>query len=127
MRLNKLRRQAGRVARLRAVAGKRTPSIFVAGPLSAAVYGAAVNGLSDQEVLRIRRAAAHAFTPRARGRSLRRLLLIVGVPTWKAEVEVALQYSREIWRAGLLGHCQPRNGQFTLTRIAKLWEGGSHR
>ncbi len=120
-RLNKLRRQAGRVARLRAIAGKRTPSIFVAGPLSAAVYGAAVNGLSDQEVLRIRRAAAHAYTPRARGRSLRRLLLIVGVPTWKAEVEVLLQYSREIWSASLLGHRQPRNGQFTLTRVAKLW------
>ncbi len=120
-RMEKLKKQLGRVNRLRAIAGRRTPAIFVSGPLAAATYGAAVNGLSDAEALRLRRAAAHAFTPRARGRSLRRLLLIVGVPTWKAEVAVILQYAREVWAAGLLGHRCPVNGQMTLTQVSKIW------
>ncbi len=121
LRINKLRKQLGRVSRLRAVAGRRTPSIFVAGPLAAATYGASVNGVSDIEALRLRRAAAHAFTPRARGRSLRKLLLIVGVPTWKAEVAVILQYAREVWAAGLLGHRPPTDGQMTLSQISRVW------
>ncbi len=120
-RLRKLGLQTGRIARLRAVAGKRTSSIFVAGPLSSATYGAAVNGLTDAEVLRIRRAAAHAYTPRAKGRSLRRLLLVMGVPTWKAEIEVLLQYARETWSAVLLGPRQPTNGQMTLPQIDQAW------
>ncbi len=120
-RLGKLARQAARAVRLRTVAGAKKPTIFVSGPIAAATYGAAVNGLSDAEVLRIRRAAAHAYTPRARGRSLRRLLLIRGVPTWRAEVETVLQYAKEVWGAVLLGPCRPRDGRLTLPQIDKLW------
>ncbi len=120
-RMTRLRRQLGRVARLRTVAGGRTKSIFVSGPLSAATYGAAVNGVTDVEALRLRRAASYAFTPRAKGRSLGRLLLIEGVPTWKAEVAVVLQYAQEVWRAVLLGPTRPVDGQLTLPGIDKLW------
>ncbi len=120
-RMQRLRKQAQKVAKLRTIAGKRTSSIFVTGPLAAATYGAAVNGFTDKEVLQLRRAAAHAFTPRAKGRSLSRLTLLAGVPTWKAEMEIALQYSREVWRAGLLGHAEPLHGQLTLPQIAQIW------
>ncbi len=121
-RFARLRRQAGKIARLRTVAGKRTSAIFVSGPLPAAVYGAAVNGLSDREVLQLRRVAACASSPRARGRSLRRLLLLLtGIATWRAEVEVILQYARETWRAAALGHRCPAGGQLTLSQISRLW------
>ncbi len=120
-RMTRLRRKAKRVEKLRAIAGKRTPAVFVTGPLPEAAYGAAVNGLTDQEVLALRRAAAHAFSPRARGRSLKRLTLLVGIPTWKAEVEIVLQDAKEVWHAVLLGHKEPSTGQMTLPQIAQIW------
>ncbi len=120
-RMVRLGLKAKRVAKLRAIAGKRTPGVFVTGPLPEAAYGAAVNGLTDSEVTLLRRAAAHAYTPRAKGRSLKRLTLIVGIPTWKAEVEIVLQYAGEVWQACLLGHKQPRTGQMTLPQIAQVW------
>ncbi len=66
-RMVRLGLKAKRVAKLRAIAGKRTPAVFVTGPLPEAAYGAAVNGITDREVTLLRRAAAHAHTPRARG------------------------------------------------------------
>ncbi len=121
MRMARLRQKAKRVAKLRAVAGARTPSIFTSGPLPEAVYGAAVNGLTDMEVVALRRAAAHAYTPRAKGRSLRRLMALVGLPTWKAEVEVILQFAKEVWHASLLGPAIPSNGQMTLPQVSQIW------
>ncbi len=120
-RLDRLSIKVKRLARIRTIAGRRTPNIFTAGPLPEAVYGAAVNGLSDKEVLRIRRAAALSYSPRAKGRSLTRLLAIVGIPTWRAEVEVVLQYAKEIWAAAMLGHKKPCTGQLSLADISRLW------
>ncbi len=120
-RLDRMNAKVKRLARIRGIAGKRTSSIFMAGPLPEAVYGAAVNGLSDRELLRVRRAAALAYSPRAKGRSLARLLLIVGIPTWRAEVDIILQYAKETWAAALLGHKRPETGQLTLAEISRLW------
>ncbi len=116
-----LKRKTARLRRISSVTGKRTPYIFCAGPLPEAVYGAAVNGLSDAEVLTLRRCAAQAYTPRARGRSLSRLLLIEGVPTWRAEVEVVLEYSRQVWAASLRGAEAVDDGSMTLAEISRLW------
>ncbi len=82
-RMEKLALKAGRLARIRAIAGKRTVQIFAAGPMAEAVCGAAVNGLNGAEVQSLRRAAACAFSPRARGRSLTTVLLLASAPTWK--------------------------------------------
>ncbi len=120
-RLVTLKRKTARLQRIRPVAGKRTPTIFCAGPLPEAVYGAAVNGLSDAEVLTLRRCAAQAYTPRARGRSLSRLLLIEGVPTWRANVEVVLEYSRQVWAASLQGAAVADDGTLTLAQISRIW------
>ncbi len=125
-RMARLRQKARRVAKLRAVAGKRTPAIFTAGPLPEAVYGAAVNGLTDQEVAALRRAAAHAYAPRAKGRSLRRLMVLVGLPTCKAEVEVTLQYAREVWNACLRGAKNTYHWANDTTTDCQIVESGGH-
>ncbi len=95
--------------------------IFATGLLPAAVFDAAVNGVSDQEALTLRRLAATACSPRARGRSLALVTLIHQLPTWRAEVEVILQYARQVWNASLLGADKPRAGAFGLTEIADKW------
>ncbi len=120
-RLARLGIKTARLARIRAIAGRRTPLIFLAGPLPEATYGASVNGLSDKEVLTIRRNAAQAYSPRARGRSLSRLMLLVGIPTWRAEVEVILEYARQVWQASLLGATVPCDGTLTLPQLSRLW------
>ncbi len=120
-RMQRLARKAARLARIRSVAGRRAKQIFVAGPMAEAVYGAAVNGLSGTEVQALRRAAACALTPRARGRSLSAVLLFAGAPTWKGEVETILQYARQAWAATLLGAATPSNGELTLAQLSRIW------
>ncbi len=118
-----LRRRVHKLARARRAIGRgrRSRRIFCAGPLAAAVHDAAVNGVSDAEALVLRRAAATACTPRARGRSLALVTIMHQIPTWRAEVEVVLQYARQVWAAGLQGHHRPTNGALGLTKIAELW------
>ncbi len=120
-RMRTLWQKARRLARIRSLLGRRATSVFVAGPLAGAEYGAAVNGFTDAEVGKLRRAAAQALTPRARGRSLNRTLLIAGVPTWRAEVEVILQYARQVWEATVRGPRECLNGALTLADIDRLW------
>ncbi len=103
------------------VVGPKAAKIFVAGPLPYAVYGAAVNGMTDQEVLRLRRAMATAWSPRARGRSLRMITLLNKVPTHRAENDAALQYCREVWRATALGSAKPTRGEMSLSELAAAW------
>ncbi len=112
-----------RLARARRAIGstRRLRKVFTTGLLPAAIPDAAVNGVSDQEALMLRRAAATACSPRARGRSLALVTLINQIPTWRAEVEVILQFSRQMWNASLLGHSRPRRGELTMTEIAEKW------
>ncbi len=100
---------------------KRARRLFTTGLLPAAIPDAAVHGVSDREVLVLRRTAALACSPRARGRSLAMVTLLHDVPTWRAETEVVLQYSRQIWEAASRGHRAATNGGFSLTKIARLW------
>ncbi len=103
------------------VVGSKASKIFVAGPLPYAVYGAAVNGMTDQETLKLRRAMATAWSPRARGRSLRMITLLNKVPTHRAENDAALQYCREVWRAAALGSPKPTRGEMSLSELAAAW------
>ncbi len=100
---------------------RRARRLFTTGLLPAAVPDAAVHGVSDREVLVLRRTAALACSPRARGRSLAMVTLLHDVPTWRAETEIVLQYSRQIWEAASRGHREAANGGFSLTKIARLW------
>ncbi len=120
-RLRRLAAKAKRLARIRQILGKRAATVFTTGPMAEAVYGAAVNGMSNTEVMALRRAAAHAYSPRARGRSLTALMLLHGAPTWKGEIEVVLQYARQAWAATLLGASLPSGGALTLSQISRIW------
>ncbi len=122
-RMRRLAAKSKRLARIRQLLGKRATAVFTTGPMAEAVYGAAVNGMSNAEVMALRRAAAHAYSPRARGRSLTALMLLYGVPTWKGEVEVVLQYARQAWAATLLGAALPSGSALTLSQLSKIWHG----
>ncbi len=118
-----LRKRASRLIRAtRAVGkGRRARRLFSTGLLPATIPDAAVNGVSDKEALQLRRTAALACAPRARGRSLALVTLLNQVPTWRAEIEVILQYARQVWSAAMLGHRKPVNGAFTLSELADKW------
>ena len=94
------KRRKGRLYVLKKVLGpKRATLVATSGVLSAATYGAAVNGVSDAELRSLRRIAASAMTPSARGRSLSALLLLHGDPCWSAAVAPLAQCIRSAWKA----------------------------
>ncbi len=121
-RMRTLQLRSRRLARVRSLLGRRAPIIFASGLLAEAEYGAAVNGFTDVEVTKLRRAAAQALTPRARGRSLTRVMILSKVPTWRAEVAPALQYARQVWEAAVRGPDQ-LNGGMTLAELSRVWHG----
>ncbi len=88
-----------RLRKLRAIVGQGAVRIFRAGVLPAATYDASIWGLSDAECLRVRRVAATAMSPRAKGRSLSMVHLWNGVPTADAENAPIIMYARMIWKA----------------------------
>ena len=68
------------------------------GTLPAALYGAAVNGVSDADIRRITRGAAVTLRPKARGRNQGVVLALAGIDTL-AEASVAPmgQWASEVW------------------------------
>ncbi len=119
-----LARRGRRLCSIRKAVGgeRRARRLFTTGLLAAAIPDAAVNGVSDREALALRRTAALACSPRARGRSLATLALLSDLPTWRAENEIILQYSRQVWEAASLGHATSCRGVFSLTQLSRYWE-----
>ena len=94
------RRRKGRLHILKKIlGGNRAVLIAASGVLPAAIYGAAVSGMSDHELLQLRRISASAMTPAAKGRSLSALMLLRGDPTWTAAVAPLQQWVRAGWNA----------------------------
>ncbi len=89
----------GRLLRLRQTLGTRACHVFRTGVLPSATYDAAVWGMTDVEVVKLRRLAGVTMSPRARGRSLAATHLWFGVPTAEAEVAPVLMYARAVWKA----------------------------
>jgi len=113
VRLKAANRRKGRLHVLRLVlGGKRASLIASAGVLSAAIYGAPVNGFSDSELQNLRRLAATAMTPTAQGRSLTALMLVRGDPTWSAAVAPIAQW---FVRRGLL------STTLSVLGVALMW------
>ncbi len=88
-----------RLRRIRAIVGRKAGRIFRSGVLPAAAYDAAIWGLTDAECIRIRRIAAVAMSPRAKGRSLSMVHVWHGLPTADAEHAPVITYAKMIWRA----------------------------
>ncbi len=88
-----------RLRSLRKAVGSRASRVFRAGVQPAAAFDAAIWGLSDAEVLAVRRLAATAMSPQARGRSLTMTHLWHKMPTAAAEHASMIQYSRMVWKA----------------------------
>ena len=81
------------------IGGKKTAKVAASGVLKAADYGAAVNGVSDSELLNLQRVGLAGATPNASGRSRTALLAINGDVTWQANAAPLLQWLRMSWRA----------------------------
>eukprot|EP00959_Pyramimonas_sp_CCMP1952_P388407 8138993-Pyramimonas_sp.AAC.1 len=90
-------RRTRRLARQRGVVGRRATKVFCAGALPALQYGADVHGMSDAELLRVRRLAASTMKPSCGGRSLCILTRVEGDPAWYGSVAPLLHYHRELW------------------------------
>jgi hypothetical protein len=85
--------RAKRIKKLKGVHGHRTSRLFTTGIGPAAVYGAVVNGMSNMELIKLRRIAAAGMGPQARGRSLTMCMAINGDPTWRAGVAPIIRWA----------------------------------
>ena len=92
-------------------------NIYIAGLGPASDYGAAVHGTSNKELTAIQRMAGAALQPSPQERSLSILLLLNGVPTWRAWVEPIISWSREVWEA-----CNNDPLYLSLTNLKQLWQ-----
>ncbi len=103
-------------------------AVYTAGVAPAADYEAAINGISDAEMILLRRAASAAVAPRGRGRSFSMALLMSGAPTWASELAPALQYGRAVWRAST---AVIRDNDLDLGDLSRAWhelnDGGYFR
>ncbi len=88
-----------RLSILRSVIGEKARSIFTVGVAPSAAYDAPVWGITDQEVVSLRRTAAAALRPTARNRSLTMAHLLHQLPTARFEVAPVVQYARAVWKA----------------------------
>ncbi len=122
MRWANAQKKRRRLRRLAGVVGPRAAKVFTVGVQASAVYHAAVQGLTDQEVLKLRRLAAVVYPPRSRFRSLTMTHILQDMPTAMAEVAAALHYSRAVWSAALLGSARPRYPGFDLPGLRESWE-----
>ncbi len=110
----------GRLKAIRAVVGRKAGHVFRAGLLPAAAYDAPIWGVSDKEALALRRLAAVAMSPRARGRSLALVHLWHGLPTADAEHAPAVQYSKMVWRAVTRREEAAMRGS-SLSDLSAMW------
>ena len=120
----RLKTVAGRRRRIalicKASKGRGQPHKLVkAGVLPTALYGASVTGLSDTQLLGLRRTCAAGTAPRAQGRSLDVALQLSGLdPTAAATGAPMLRWAQEVWNT--TGGLDTRALHIKLLRTA--WE-----
>eukprot|EP00959_Pyramimonas_sp_CCMP1952_P302634 6332384-Pyramimonas_sp.AAC.1 len=71
--------------------------ILAAGPLAGAIFGSDLSGVSDRELLDLRRMAMSTVNPRAQGRSLSVLCLLSDEPTWRGSCAPIIRWAKEVW------------------------------
>ncbi len=110
-----------RLKQVQRAVGSRAKKVFVAGIRPAATYGAQIWGLDDGEAARLRKLAAAALRPQARGRSLRLTMIWHGLPTAGAENAPLLQYARMIWSAAVRRR-DADDRESSIADIRRMWE-----
>ncbi len=110
-----------KLARIAKTLGSRAVKIFSSGIAPEANYGSEVWGVSDAEVVKLRRAAARALRPWSRCRSLTTVHLVHGLPTCKDELRTVVHLSKQIWRAVVDRESATARGM-DLPTIRQLWE-----
>jgi hypothetical protein len=104
MRWRNASRRRHKLRTLADVVGTGAGKVFTVGISASATYHAAVQGLTDAEVNKLRRLAAVVYPPRSRFRSLTLTHLLHDMPTSSAESAATLQYARAVWAATILGN-----------------------
>jgi len=107
-----------RLARLR-TGIRKTQKIFVGGIAPAMVYGAAVNGVSDKELLKLHRIAAYAYQPSVGGRSLTALWAVHGDPLWKPVTSAIQKWGQEVYLA--TNRTTKRAGILPVKELRDVW------
>ncbi len=110
-----------RLAQVRGAAGRKANKVFRTGLLPSAAYDAPVWGIDCDEALRLRRLAATAMAPRARGLSLTATHMWYGHPTADAESSPVVQYARMVWKA-VTEQKDARDRGTSLADIRGMWE-----
>ncbi len=113
-----------RLQQVQRAVGSKAKKVFVAGIRPAATHGAQIWGLDDAEIGKLRRLAAVALRPQARGRSLGITLLWHDLPTAAAEVAPLLQLARMIWGAVVKRQDAMARGS-SLADLRRWWEDAS--
>jgi hypothetical protein len=117
----KARGFVSRLARLRPLVGARVAkNVFASGALASELFGSEIYGVSDYELLRLRRQAASVLQPSASGRSLTALLLSHGEPCWYASVAPMVRWSKEIW----IAHHRTYPHCLSLPELREAWDVG---
>ncbi len=121
-RLKKALRRRARLSQLATAVGGRAVKVFRSGLLPSAAYDAPVWGVDGDEALSLRRLAATAMAPRARGRSLTATHMWYGHPTAEAEVAPIVQYGKMVWKAVTASEEARRRGT-SLVDLRQMWVG----
>ena len=98
-RMDKVKTRVGRLRILRAAGGARTRLIASAGLAPQAGYGTDLAGLSNAELLTLRRCLVVGSGPKAQGRSLEAVLLLEGDSAWSSAMAPVVRWAREVWFA----------------------------
>ena len=110
------------MAAVRDQAGARAGVLVTVGLIPQATYGAEISGYSDSELLDLRRTAAAAAGHTRGGRSLSRLLALVGDPAARAEVAPITRWCEEVWRVATRA-----DGGLGADALAEAWAAGQRR
>ena len=82
-----------------------------------------MSGVSNTELLMLRRTAASVMTPYAAGRSLSAVLAIHGDPTWRPATEASRRWATEVYKAANGGDGNPN--ALDLAELRRVWEACS--
>ena len=115
-----MQRRHCRIMRLRKAmtAGKsRLGRLYMVGIRPAVSFGAPVNGLSDSELLKLRRTLVSPITPCHGGVSLSAKLALMGDPAWKQAVAPVVAWVSAVW----IAITQPQWARISIVELRSIW------